>query len=174
MTSCPTLQTKRLILRPFSENDLKSYSTMLDTTELRHSLRIPDEEGVSEAWSSMAYWLGQWELRGTGHWALEEKISGKFIGRAGLHNPEREGWPGVEIGWALHPDWWGLGYATEAGAVAIRYGFEELSQETLFSTILPDNHRSQSVAKRLGFVLVETKVLPHYPHEPHEIWMIKR
>ena len=174
MTSCPTLETKRLILRPFNENDLTSYSIMMNTPELRHSLRIPDEEGVSEAWNSMARWLGQWELRGTGHWALEEKISGSFIGRAGLHNPEREDWPGVEVGWALHPDWWGQGYATEAGEEAIQYGFYELSQECLFSTILSDNHRSQSVAKRLGFVLVETKVLSHYPHEPHGIWMIKR
>ena len=85
-----------------------------------------------------------------------------------------EDWPGVEVGWALHPDKWGLGYATEAGAESIRYAFEDLDEDCLFSTILPDNHRSQSVAKRLGFVLVETKVLSHYLHEPHGIWMIKR
>ena len=124
--------------------------------------------------SKWLWWSGQWELRGTGNWALEDKESGALIGRAGLHNPEREDWPGVEVGWALHPDKWGLGYATEAGAESIRYAFEDLDEDCLFSTILPDNHRSQSVAKRLGFVLVETKVLSHYLHEPHGIWMIKR
>ena len=174
MTSCPTLETERLIMRPFCDDDLNSYAAMMDTTELRESLRIPDGKGRPEAWLEMAWWRGQWELRGTGNWALEDKESGALIGRAGLHNPEREDWPGVEVGWALHPDWWGQGYATEAGEEAIQNGFDELSQECLFSTILSDNHRSQSVAKRLGFVLVETKVLSHYPHEPHGIWMIKR
>jgi len=174
MTSCPTLETERLILRPFRDDDLSDYSTMMDTPELRKSLRIPNNEGKTEAWTAMAWWRGQWELRGTGHWAVEEKISGSFIGRAGLHNPEREDWPGVEVGWALHPDWWGLGYATEAGAESVRYGFEELNESRLFSTILTDNFRSQAVAQRLGFELIDTKTLSHYPIEPHGIWALDR
>jgi RimJ/RimL family protein N-acetyltransferase len=59
MASCPTIETKRLILRPFSANDLASYSTMLDTPDLRSSLRIPNGEGISEAWTCVAWWLGQ-------------------------------------------------------------------------------------------------------------------
>ena len=101
MTACPTLETKRLILRPFCDEDLNSYFEMMDTPELREHLRIPDEKGISEAWLEMAWWLGQWELRGTGNWALEEKASGRFLGRAGLHNPERHDWPGVEVGWDM-------------------------------------------------------------------------
>ncbi|MEC7608388.1 MAG: GNAT family N-acetyltransferase, partial [Actinomycetota bacterium] len=62
---------------------------------------------------------------------LEDKESGALIGRAGLNNPEREDWPGVEVGWALHPDKWGLGYATEAGAESIRYAFEDLDEDCL-------------------------------------------
>ena len=96
MTSCPTLETERLIMRPFCDDDLNSYAAMMDTSQLRESLRIPDEKGRPEAWFEMAWWRGQWELRGTGNWALEDKESGTFIGRAGLHNPEREDWPGVE------------------------------------------------------------------------------
>ncbi len=174
MTSCPTLETERLILRPFRDNDLSDYFMMMDTPELRKSLRILDNEGKTEAWTAMAWWRGQWELRGTGHWAVEEKTSGSFVGRAGLHNPEREDWPGVEVGWALHPNWWGLGYATEAGAESVRYGFEELNQSRLFSTILTDNFRSQAVVQRLGFELIDTKTLSHYPIEPHGIWALDR
>ena len=174
MTACPTLETKRLILRQFRDDDLGDYFAMMDTPELRESLRIRDEEGKTEAWFTMAWWLGQWELRGTGNWALEDKVSGSVIGRAGLNNPARDDWPGVEVGWALHPDWWGLGYATEAGAESVRYGFEELGEDRLFSTILLDNYRSQSVAQRLGFALVDTKTLSHYPKEPHGIWALDR
>lgn len=147
---------------------------MMNTPEMNESLRIPDEEEMSEAFTAMAVWLGQWELRGTGHWALGEKASGPLIGRACLHNPERDDWPGVEVGWVPHPDWWGSGFATEAGMEAVRYGFEKLVEVQLFSCILLGNDRSQSVAQRLGFVLVDTKILSNYPNEPHGIWALDR
>ena len=79
MTTCPTLETKRLIFRPFSNDDLQEYFQMMNTSELRDSLRIPDDEGMVEAFFAMAAWLGQWELRGTGHWALEDKATGQFL-----------------------------------------------------------------------------------------------
>ena len=45
----------------------------------------------------------------------------------GLHRvrPELPCAPAVEIGWRLHPDHWGHGYATEAAAASWRFGFEE-------------------------------------------------
>ena len=76
MTVCPTLETERLIMRPFRDDDLNSYAAMMDTPELRKSLRIPDSKGKTEAWFEMARWRGQWELRGTGNWALEDKNQG--------------------------------------------------------------------------------------------------
>ena len=68
----------------------------------------------------------------------------------------------------------GRGYATEAGAAAVQYGFEELGEERLFSCIVPDNHRSQAVARRLGFELVEERVILFFPEEPevHGIWAL--
>ena len=91
-----------------------------------------------------------------------------------MHRPERHDWPGVEVGWALHPDYWGRGYATEAGAAAVRYGFDQFEVDKLFSCILPENHRSQAVAKRLGFKFLEERVLAFFPKLPHGIWVLKR
>ena len=121
MSACPILETENLILRPFKDEDTNDFFSMMDSREVREALHVPDDEGLPEAFHAMAAWLGQWELRGTGHWALEEKKSGQFVGRAGLHRHARHDWPGVEVGWALHPDYWGFGYATEAGAAAVRY-----------------------------------------------------
>jgi RimJ/RimL family protein N-acetyltransferase len=142
------------------------------TPEVRRSLRLPDTAGRDEAWTSMALWRGQWALRGTGQWVLEEKGTGAFVGRAGLHHPGRTGWPGVEVGWALHPAHWGRGFATEAGERSLAYGFDELGLERICSVILPDNERSQAVANRLGLRLTEERILSHYPDEPHGIWWI--
>src|SRR6266404_249205 len=101
-------------MRPFREDDLDAFTAVLQAPEVSASLHAP---GVTrdQAWLGMAQQLGQWELRGHGQWALEEKASGALVGRAGMHFPERADWPGIEIGWALHPDHWGKGFATEAG-----------------------------------------------------------
>lgn len=168
--SCPTLETERLLLRPFAESDTDAFFAIMDTPEVRDWLCLPDSFNRAAAWSSMAFFLGQWELRGTGNWALEEKATGRLIGRAGTHRPEYEDWPGVEIGWTLHPEVWGQGFATEAGLVARDYGFDVLGEKELFSCILPSNHRSQAVAQRLGFTFLEERVLSHFPQEPHGIW----
>ena len=172
MSACPTLETENLILRPFKDDDVDDYFGVLDSPEVRRWLHIPESLDRSDAWQQMAWFVGQWELRGTGHWALEEKKSGQFVGRAGLHRPERHDWPGVEVGWLLHPDYWGRGYATEAGGAAVRYGFEDLQVDKLFSCILPENHRSQAVAKRLGFEFLEERVLAFFPKLPHGIWVL--
>lgn len=174
VTACPALQTERLQLRPFAEGDVDAYTALLQTPQVRRSLRLADTIDESVAWYQMAGWLGQWELRGTGQWALEELTTGQFVGRAGLHNPNRPGWPGVEVGWSLHPDHWGKGYATEAGAKSVEYGFNTLGLDELFSCILHDNARSIAVARRLGFEWARDATLVHYPDEPHGIWHLAR
>ena len=172
---CPTLTTERLILRPFRDDDVDDLFAVMDTPEVRRWLHLPDGYARDDAWHQMAMFMGQWALRGTGNWALEERATGHFVGRAGLHLPEREGWPGLEVGWTLHPDHWGKGYATEAGAEAVRYAFGDLlldgrPVDRLYSCILPDNVASQAVARRLGMNLLEERVLPFFPSAPHGIW----
>jgi RimJ/RimL family protein N-acetyltransferase len=171
---CPTIETERLVLRPFREGDVDAYAAMLQTREVRALLHLPDDVGREAAWSGMAQWLGQWELRGTGQWAVEERASGAFVGRAGMHFPERADWPGIELGWALHPVHWGKGYATEAGRAAVDYAWANHDVDTLYSVILPENIASQAVARRLGFTPWEERVLSHFPEMPHVIWRLRR
>ena len=173
MGACPTIETERLLLRPFREDDLDDYTAVLQAPEVRASLHTPDV-GRVEAWLGMAQQLGQWELRGTGQWALEAKATGVLVGRAGMHFPARPEWPGIEIGWALHPDHWGKGYATEAGAASVDYAFAHHRVDALYSVILPENTASQAVARRLGFTLWEQRVLSNFPETEHGIWRLQR
>ena len=136
MTSaCPVVETERLILRPFREDDVDPYTAILQAPPVRASLHLPDDVGRYEAWLAIAQQLGQWELRGTGQWALDAKETGVLVGRAGMHWPARADWPGIEIGWTLHPDEWGKGYATEAGVAAIDYAFAHHDVDALYSVI---------------------------------------
>jgi ribosomal-protein-alanine N-acetyltransferase len=174
MPACPTLTTERLVLRPFRADDLDPLHAIMTTDEVRASLHVPDDFSRAAAWGSLISFAGLWEVRGVGQWALEERDSGRFVGRAGLYWRVEPEWPGVEVGWLLDPAVWGEGYATEAGDRAVRYGFDEVGEDTLYSVILPENTRSQAVARRLGFSPWEERLLPHFPSAAHMVWRLTR
>lgn len=172
---CPTVGTERLVLRPFVDDDVDDYFAIHDTPEVRHWLRTHPSYDRSQAWAQLAFWMGQWALRNSGQWAVVERETGRMVGRAGTHRPERPDWPGLEVGWTFHPDVWGRGYATEAGRAAVEWAFANHPDDRLVSTILPSNTASQAVARRLGFTLAEPeRVLSHFPLEPHGIWELPR
>jgi RimJ/RimL family protein N-acetyltransferase len=144
----PTLETERLTLRPFREADAKAlFELSQDPDVVRYvgDRRVPT---LQEAWRAVAGWIGHWALRGYGQWAIEERASGKFIGRAGIINPAD--WPGPEVGYLLGRPWWGRGYATEAAGAAMAWGFGEIGFDELLSLIDPANTASIAVAMRLG------------------------
>lgn len=174
MFVAPTVETERLLLRPFVERDLERYLAVHTTPEVRASLHIPDTFDRESAWGQMAHHLGQWSLRNSGQWAVELKTTGEFIGRAGTHRPERADWPGLECGWTFDPAHWGNGYATEAGRATIDWAWANHDDERLFSVILPTNTASQAVARRLGFTLLEERTLAFFPSAAHGIWVLPR
>lgn len=144
-----TVETERLLLRPFREEDLDQYSGMVgDPAVMRFIGDGGNTHDREEAWKGIAQMLGHWQLRGYGLWALEERESGQLIGRAGLYNPE--GWPGLEVGWLLGRSCWGRGYATEAGRASLDHAWRELGADHVISMIDPDNTASIRVAERLG------------------------
>jgi RimJ/RimL family protein N-acetyltransferase len=142
-----TLETDRLIMRMFREEDFEAYFRLCSDPEVMRFLGGKTFDRI-EAWRNMASALGHWQLRGYGAWAVEEKASGAFAGRIGFINPE--GWPGFELGWTLAREFWGRGYATEGARRALAYGFEELGRAHVISLINPDNKASIRVAERLG------------------------
>jgi RimJ/RimL family protein N-acetyltransferase len=144
----PQLETERLILRSLTQQDFEDYAGIFTDPEVM--LYIGEGKPVSrlDAWRQMAAMIGHWALRGYGLWAVEEKASGKLIGRVGFFNPET--WPGFELGWALAREKWGKGYATEAAQRALAYGFDEMKRDEVISLIDPNNQASIKVAERLG------------------------
>ena len=146
----PILETERLRMRAFGEADLDAYAAMCADPEVMRFLGTGVTLDRSEAWRSMAGFLGHWALRGYGMWALEEKETGTLVGRSGFLNPE--GWPGFELGWTLGRPYWGRGFASEAARRALDYAFEALDRKRVISLIRPANTPSMRVADRLGMV----------------------
>jgi RimJ/RimL family protein N-acetyltransferase len=143
-----TLETPRLRLRAFREEDLDAYARICADPEVMRYIGESRPLSRAETWRQMAFLVGHWQLRGYGLWAAELKETGECVGRIGLFNPE--GWPGLEVGWLLGQSWWGRGLATEGGRAVIDFAFSRLGAEYLISVIRPDNTRSIRVAERLG------------------------
>ena len=88
------LDTERLRLRMWRESDIDAYAGMCADPLVMRYLGPGKTMTRHEAWRSMAFFIGHWQLRGYGHWAVEEKATGTMIGRIGFLNPE--GWPAFE------------------------------------------------------------------------------
>jgi RimJ/RimL family protein N-acetyltransferase len=153
-----TLETERLLLRWFREDDFADFCEICAEPEVMHFLGDGKPMAPMEVWKQMATLMGHWYFRGYGFWAVEEKQTGRMVGRIGFMNPA--GWPGFELGWILGRASWGKGYATEGARRALEYAFTEMNRDHVISLIAPANVNSIKVAERLGEkVEGETEVL---------------
>lgn len=141
------LETDRLIMRMIRLEDFEDYAALGADSEVMRYLGGKTWDRL-ESWRHMCAMVGHWHFRGYGIWAVEEKVSGRFIGRIGLHYPET--WPGFELGWTLARHAQGKGYATEAANRALDYAFTEMDRDHVISLINPENEASIRVAERIG------------------------
>jgi RimJ/RimL family protein N-acetyltransferase len=145
----PPIETKRLLLRDLSRDDLPAYETMYADPEVTRFLGgTPlDAEGVR-------IWLdGRLASNADGSSAIRtilEKATGIFVGRCGLLAWNIEGRREIEIGYALAHPHWGKGYATEAATAIRDDAVHRLGHRRLISLIQIGNERSIRVAERLG------------------------
>lgn len=142
-----TIETERLTLRMWREDDFETYARICADPEVMRYLGGKPYTRL-EAWRHMAYLVGHWHLRGYGHWAVEEKTSRQIIGRMGFFNPE--GWPGFEVGWTLARESWGKGFASEGARRMLEYAFTEMGKDHVISLIHPENRASIKVAEKMG------------------------
>jgi len=143
-----TLETERLLLRPFRDTDIDAYAAMCADPDV---MRYVGDRGVlsrDDASRQMAMLVGHWHLRGFGMWAVDERATNTFIGRVGLHSPD--GWPDREVAWALARPHWSRGFALEAARAALGHAFGPLQWPRAISVIDPENLRSVRLAERLG------------------------
>jgi RimJ/RimL family protein N-acetyltransferase len=141
------LETERLILRMIRLEDFEAYAALGADPEVMKFLGGKTWDRL-ESWRYMCAMIGHWHLRGYGIWAVEEKATGQFVGRIGLHYPET--WPGFELGWTLARQAQGKGFATEAARRSLEYAFEDLDRDHVISLIHPENIASIRVAERIG------------------------
>jgi RimJ/RimL family protein N-acetyltransferase len=142
----PTLETERLILRSFRNDDHEPVAAFYEHDSGAHYVGGPMTS--HDAWRRIAAFIGHWHLRGFGPFALEEKATRRWVGWCALWRPPE--FPEIELGWTLREAARGRGFVDEAARRVRVYAYETLRLGPLVSFIVADNTPSQRVAERLG------------------------
>lgn len=176
------LETERLIIRPWKEEDREPFARLNADPEVMRYFPSVLTRDKSDALIETA--RDRTRTDGFCFSPIEEKASCKFLGFVGLSRPRYAMPlpfdPCVEIGWRLDRSAWGKGYATEAARAWLGFGFETLGLDEIVSFTAATNERSQKVMRRLGMQrdpdddFLHPAIEPGHPLEPHVLYRLSR
>ena len=151
MKTRPTIETKRLRLRPFELSDAKDVQRLAgDRAIADTTLNIPHpyEDGMAEEWISTHQ--PKFESGELLNFAIVSRTSDKLIGAIGLRIVPR--FERAELGYWIGKPYWKNGYCTEAGRAVLQYGFSVLKLNRIHASHLKRNPASGRVMQKLGMV----------------------
>lgn len=146
------IQTERLVLRPWRETDRQPFADMsADAGVMQHLIPLTPHDAY-HTWIDRQ--IDALKQHGMCFWAVEATESGAFVGTVGLLpvGYQAHFTPAVEVGWRIARAFWGRGYAPEAAAAAIRFGFETLRLPEIVANAGIANENSMRVMAKLGMV----------------------
>lgn len=150
-------ETDRLIIRELCPADGEALMELYQDEQIRRFVEpLPDTiEEVKQMIAAYIHYM--YDFYGYGIWAVEEKKTGKLVGRVGFE-PDHE--QGVSLGYLLGKNARGKGYGLEMCQGAIRYGTEVLQMEKreIRCRIAPDNLPSMKLARRLNITICPGQV----------------
>jgi len=175
------IETERLVLRNWREADRDPFAEMSLDPEVMAYLDGPMDRAASDALIDRL--LGEAQQNGATFWAVERKGDGAFLGFCGLR---RGGHPGtavraeLEIGWRLRRDAWGQGFAREAAAASLSWGWANFADHRIAAWTVPANIGSWGLMLRLGMVhrpeldFNHPRFAPDHPLYRHLVYTIDR
>ncbi len=148
-TLVPTLETGRLVLRPFTLDDapaIHAHVSQWDVASTTLNIPHPYEPGMAESWVRTHAISA---AAGDGFTlAITERAAGTLVGSIGLRVWEAHG--RGELGYWIGKPYWGRGYVTEAAGAVMAYGFGTLALNRIEAHHLSRNPASGRVMQKLG------------------------
>lgn len=147
--SIDSFTTDRLFAEKIKPSDLDKFFSMhtnLQVMTTLGGLRTEEQTHDNLEWN-----LQQWKDNGFGLWLFYLKDTKEWVGRAGLRRVEVGGHEEIELGYALMPQFWKLGLATEMAKACIEIAFEVIRLDNIVSFTLTTNKASQRVMEKAGF-----------------------
>jgi RimJ/RimL family protein N-acetyltransferase len=155
------LETPRLRLREFQQEDLDDLTAMVaDEDQMRFYPR-PKTRAEASAWITRN--LGLYEEPGFGFWFIESIATAQFLGYSGIRPLALEGASEIEIGWHTKKTSWNQGIASEAAIATRDLAFRQFALFRLVAVVHPDHLASRRVAENIGMHVEKTTILDDYP-----------
>lgn len=155
-----SLFTERLLLRPWDEMDAKELLELAKEPEIGFWCGWEPHKNIRDSLFALHNFL---EIKET--YAICLKSSGKIVGSIGLNFKENsqivEKDNECELGYWIGKEFWGNGYATEAGKAVIKHAFNDLKISKIWCGYYDGNNRSKKVQEKLGFVF--NKIIENTP-----------
>ena len=155
------LQTSRLILRNWKQNDIEPFAIL--NSDPRVCEFLPNVLSQEETLTSVIKIQSHFKKHAFGLFAVELISTKTFIGFVGLKyfSFDSHFTPSVELAWRLSWENWGQGLATEAAQKVTQYGFKTLGLPEILAITAKNNQRSRRVMAKLGMFTNEDENFLH-------------
>jgi RimJ/RimL family protein N-acetyltransferase len=163
--ACERVETERLVCERLKPDHGPELMTLLGDPRVARTLFASAEPpSDAEMVENLGAKVAHWERFGFGLWLLRDRATGEMVGRGGLQHTFVGGCDEVEVGWAIVPERWGEGLATEMAAAAAEVAFNDLRLGEIVAFTLPENVASRRVMEKTGF-RYERRIVHHgLPH----------
>ncbi len=145
-----TLETERLILRQFTENDAEAaFRNWESDDKVTKFLRWQTYDDIREVKKVLRIWIENYKNNNFYQWAIMPKDLGEPIGTisaVGMDEKTNK----IHIGYCIGSKWWHMGYTSEALARIIPFFFEEVGANRIESQHDPNNPNSGKVMQKCG------------------------
>jgi ribosomal-protein-alanine N-acetyltransferase len=147
------LETARIFGERFIPAHEDEFIELQLNPQVARTMMAPQEPRTREAArAAFERKLRHWRRYGFGQWLFRDRASGTTIGRGGPQHTPVSGRDEVEIGWAIVPERWGEGLATELAWASLEVVFGPLALEDVIAYTQVDNLASRRVMEKTGFV----------------------
>lgn len=154
------IETKRLIIRIINEEDARFMLKLMNTEKWLLNIgdrKVNTEEDARRYINSK---MGsQLSAKGFINHIMIDKKKSVAVGTCSIH--DREGIEGLDIGYALLPEYEGLGYATEGATMMAQLAFKQFKQQKISAITKDQNFGSGKVLEKIGFQHQSYIRLPH-------------
>jgi [ribosomal protein S5]-alanine N-acetyltransferase len=169
MSGVEHFETERLVGSRITDTttDLDRLRALYQDPDVAHWLGgARSDECVA---ARLGFELAHWEAHGFGAWIFAERGTGVFVGRGAVRHAQVLEGDQIELGYALLPDWWGRGFATEIAAALVGVARDRLGLDELAAWTMTTNAASRHVLEKVGFTYVRDFVHADLPHRYYRL-----
>jgi [ribosomal protein S5]-alanine N-acetyltransferase len=144
------ITTERLLLRPITMKDAPDIFAYASNPEVTKYVRFVTHKSLRDTYAFIRRVQASYRKSITPLWGMEVKASGRLIGASGFLQ-----WPNAdqraELGYVIHPHFWGQGYVTEAAQALCDFAFKKMKVNRIEAGTIVGHTASERVLQKCGF-----------------------